>query len=43
VQFLPNSGMRICTTHLKIRPFRKNLPRQHRGKPSNPVCRHPSR
>jgi 3'-phosphoadenosine 5'-phosphosulfate sulfotransferase (PAPS reductase)/FAD synthetase len=25
VQFLPNSGMRICTTHLKIRPFRKFL------------------
>jgi len=25
VQFLPNSGMRICTTHLKIRPFRKYL------------------
>ena len=25
VQFLPNSAMRICTTHLKIRPFRKYL------------------
>jgi 3'-phosphoadenosine 5'-phosphosulfate sulfotransferase (PAPS reductase)/FAD synthetase len=25
VQFLPNPGMRICTTHLKIRPFRKYL------------------
>jgi 3'-phosphoadenosine 5'-phosphosulfate sulfotransferase (PAPS reductase)/FAD synthetase len=25
VQFLPSAGMRICTTHLKIRPFRKYL------------------
>ena len=25
VQFLPSSAMRICTTHLKIRPFRKYL------------------
>lgn len=25
VQFLPSSAMRICTTHLKIRPFRKFL------------------
>ena len=25
VQFLPNSAMRICTTHLKIRPFKKFL------------------
>jgi len=25
VKFLPSSSMRICTTHLKIRPFRKYL------------------
>jgi 3'-phosphoadenosine 5'-phosphosulfate sulfotransferase (PAPS reductase)/FAD synthetase len=25
VKFLPSSAMRICTTHLKIRPFRKYL------------------
>ena len=25
VQFLPSAAMRICTTHLKIRPFRKYL------------------